>query len=122
MGQVYPLKLTELEPHLEKIRSSTVKMYDKTIRMARRELCTNGLWSYYVDMILPYLRHAGMWEEVCSPKYDFWEVDQRVANYYYEITKRNFVQVTVPQKIFSGEGYLPFSAEADLRFSKYAWI
>jgi hypothetical protein len=45
-----------------------------------------------------------------------------VANYYYEITKRNFVQVTVPQKIFSGEGYLPFSANADLRSSKYAWI
>jgi hypothetical protein len=45
-----------------------------------------------------------------------------VANYYYEITKRNFVQVTVPQKIFSGSGYLPFSAEADLRSSKYAWI
>ena len=36
-------------------------------------------------------------------------------NYYYEITKRNFVQVTVPMKIFSGEGYLPFSENADLR-------
>jgi hypothetical protein len=122
MGEVYPLKLTELEPHLEKIRTATVKMYDKTIRMPRRELCTNGIWSYYIDMLLPYLRKAGVWDEVVSPKYDFWEIDQRVANYYYEITKRNFVQVTVPQKIFSGEGYLPFSAEADLRSSKYAWI
>lgn len=122
MGEVYPLKLTELEPHLEKIRTATVKMYDKTIRMPRRELLTNGIWSYYVDMLLPYLRKAGVWDEVVSPKYDFWEIDQRVANYYYEITKRNFVQVTVPQKIFSGEGYLPFSADADLRFSKYAWI
>jgi hypothetical protein len=122
MGEVYPLKLTELEPHLEKIRTATVKMYDKTIRMPRRELCTNGIWSYYIDMLLPYLRKAGVWDEVVSPKYDFWEIDQRVANYYYEITKRNFVQVTVPQKIFSGEGYLPFSANADLRSSKYAWI
>ena len=43
-------------------------------------------------------------------------------NYYYEITKRNFVQVTVPQKIFSGEGYLPFPENADLRTSKYLWI
>jgi hypothetical protein len=122
MGEVYPLKLTELEPHLEKIRTATVKMYDKTIRMPRRELCQNGIWSYYVDMLLPYLRKAGVWDEVVSPKYDFWELDQRVANYYYEITKRNFVQVTVPQKIFSGSGYLPFSDEADLRSSKYAWI
>ncbi|HVG48633.1 MAG TPA: hypothetical protein VM899_10930 [Rubellimicrobium sp.] len=122
MGEVYPLKLTELEPHLDKIRTATVKMYDKTIRMPRRELCQNGIWSYYVDMLLPYLRKAGVWDEVVSPKYDFWELDQRVANYYYEITKRNFVQVTVPQKIFSGAGYLPFSDQADLRSSKYAWI
>ena len=50
------------------------------------------------------------------------EIDQRVSNYYYEITKRNFVQVTVPQKIFSGAGYLPFPAGTDLRRSKYSQI
>lgn len=122
MGEVYPLKFGDLEPHLDKIRTATVKMYDKTIRMPRRELCQNGIWSYYVDMLLPYLRKAGVWDEVVSPKYDFWELDQRVANYYYEITKRNFVQVTVPQKIFSGAGYLPFSDNADIRASKYSWI
>ncbi len=122
MSEIYALKLDELAPHLDKIRTATVKMYDKTIRMPRRELCQNGIWSYYVDMLLPYLRKAGVWDEVVSPKYDFWELDQRVANYYYEITKRNFVQVTVPQKIFSGAGYLPFSDQADIRASKYSWI
>ncbi|MCX9193135.1 hypothetical protein C3Y87_17285 [Carbonactinospora thermoautotrophica] len=121
MGEVYPLKLDELGPHMEKIRSATVKMYDKTSRMSRRVLCTNGIYSYYIDMILPHLRAAGLYEEVCR-KYDFWEIDQRVSNYYYEITRRNFVQVTVPQKIFSGEGYLPFPDDADLRKSKYAWL
>ena len=91
------------------------KMYDKTVGWPAASCAPTASSSYYIDMFLPYLRKAGIYEEVCSPKYDFWEIDQRVANYYYEITKRNFVQVTVPQKIFSGEGYLPFSDDADLR-------
>jgi hypothetical protein len=120
MGEVYPVKLSELEPHLEKIREATFNMYKKTAKMSRHTLCLNGIYSYYIEMILPHLRKADMYDEVCAKK-DFWEIDQRVMNYYYEITKRNFVQVTVPQKIFSGEGYLPFSDEADLRASKYTW-
>ncbi len=120
MGEVYPVKLSELEPHLEKIREATFKMYKKTAAMSRHTLCLNGIYSYYIEMILPHLRRAGLYDEVCA-KFDFWEIDQRVMNYYYEITKRNFVQVTVPMKIFSGAGYLPFSEEADLRASKYFW-
>ncbi len=119
MGEVYELPLSDTEPHLEKIREATVKMYDKTLRMSKRILCTNGIYSYYIDMILPYLRATGLYDEVCA-KYNFWEIDQRVSNYYYEITKRNFVQVTVPQKIFSGSGYLPFPEGTDLRRSKYS--
>jgi hypothetical protein len=120
MGEVYPVKLGDLEPHLEKIRDATFKMYKKTAMMSRHTLCLNGIYSYYIEMILPHLRRAGLYDEVCA-KFDFWEIDQRVMNYYYEITKRNFVQVTVPMKIFSGEGYLPFSDDADLRASKYFW-
>jgi len=119
MGDVYDLALKDTGPHLEKIREATVKMYDKTLRMSKRILCTNGIYSYYIDMILPYLRATGLYDDVCA-KYDFWEIDQRVSNYYYEITKRNFVQVTVPQKIFSGSGYLPFPEGTDLRRSKYS--
>lgn len=120
MSEVYPVKLSDLEPHLEKIREATFKMYKKTAAMSRHTLCLNGIYSYYIEMILPHLRRAGLYDEVCA-KFDFWEIDQRVMNYYYEITKRNFVQVTVPMKIFSGAGYLPFSEEADLRASKYFW-
>lgn len=119
MGEIRPLGLDQLDSHLEKIREATVKMYDKTLRMSRRILCTNGIYSYYIDMLLPYLRATGVYDEVCA-KYDFWEIDQRVSQAYYDITKRNFVQVTVPQKIFSGAGYLPFPEGTDLRRSKYS--
>ena len=119
MGEIKPLAIGDLDPHLERIREATVKMYDKTLRMSRRILCTNGIYSYYIDMLLPYLRATGLYDEVCA-KHDFWEIDQRVSQAYYDITKRNFVQSTVPQKIFSGSGYLPFPEGTDLRRSKYS--
>ena len=88
--------------------------------MSRRQLITNGMYVYYIDMILPHLRLAGTYEKACTDL-NFWEIDQRVSNYYYDITKRGFAQATVPQKIFSGEGYLPFGEKADRRRSKYFW-
>jgi hypothetical protein len=121
MGEVRSLPIESLAPEITKIQDSTFKMYKKTAKMSRRQLCTNGIYSYYIEMILPHLRRAGAYDDVCR-KFDFWEIDQRVSQYYYEITKRNFVQVVVPQKIFSGSGYLPFSQDADLRASKGRWL
>ena len=90
--------------------------------MSRRDLITNGMYSllHRHDPAAPAAgRHV---REGLHAKYDFWEIDQRVSNYYYEITKRDFAQETVPQKIFSGAGYLPFPAGTDLRRSKYSQI
>lgn len=120
MGEVYKVPLKDLDKHLERIQAATLKLYTKLSRQSRRTLITNGLFVYYVGMILPHLRKAGTYEKACSD-YKFWEIDQRVSNYYYDITKRGFAQATAPLKIFSGEGYLPFSAKADLRRSKYFW-
>ncbi len=88
--------------------------------MSRHELCLNGIYSYYIAMLLPYLRLSDTYDYV-NRELDFWEIDQRISNLYYEISKRNFAQTIVPQRIFSGEGYLPFPANADLRKSKYFW-
>jgi hypothetical protein len=120
MGEVYPIKIKDLEPRLEGVQQATLKLYSKLSRMSRRQLITNGMYVYYIDMILPHLRLAGTYEKACKD-YDFWEIDQRISNYYYDIVKRGFAQATVPQKIFSGEGYLPFPEGTDLRRSKYFW-
>ena len=117
MGEVYPIKIDDLAEHLGHVQQATLKLYTKTSRMSRRDLIWNGQYVYYVDMILPHMRAAGTYEKACRD-YDLWEIDQRVANYYYDITKRGFAQETVPSKIFSGAGYLPFSDKADLRSSK----
>jgi hypothetical protein len=121
MGEVRSVALDDLGAELEKLQQATLKLYGKMARMPRRELITNGHWVYFIDMILPHLRLAGTYEKACRD-YDLWEIDQRVSNYYYEITKRNFAHEIVPTKIFSGKGYLPFSEKADLRSSKYRWL
>jgi len=121
MGEVYPIKVDDLAEHLGKVQTATLKLYQKTARMNRRDLIWNGQYVYYIDMILPHLRLAGTYDKACRD-YDFWEIDQRVANYYYDIVKRGFAQETVPSKIFSGAGYLPFPDGASLRSSKGRWL
>jgi hypothetical protein len=120
MSEVYKVPVKDLPKRLEGIQQATFKLYSKLSRQSRRTLITNGMYVYYIDMILPHLRLAGTYEKACTD-YHFWEIDQRVSNYYYDITKRGFAQATVPQKIFSGEGYLPFDEKADRRRSKYFW-
>jgi hypothetical protein len=120
MSEVYKVPVKDLPKRLEGIQQATFKLYTKLSRQSRRTLITNGQYVYYIDMILPHLRKAGTYEKACKD-YNFWEIDQRVSNYYYDITKRGFAQTTVPQKIFSGEGYLPFDEKADRRRSKYFW-
>lgn len=120
MEEVYPLPIDATPPHLEKIQKATFDMYRKTARMSRHELCLNGIYSYYIAMLLPYLRKTETYDYV-NQELDFWEIDQRIMTLYYGVSKRNFAQSVVPQKIFSGEGFLPFPAHADLRKSKYFW-
>lgn len=119
--QVFDVPIDELDQHLERVQQATLKMYAKIARMNRRQLIFNGQWVYYVDMILPHLRLAGTYDKAVKD-YDLWEVDRRVSNYYYDIQKRGFASETVPLKIFSGSGYLPFPEDANLRRSKYFWF
>lgn len=120
MGEIHPLPIRAVGPHLEKIRGAILRMYQKTARMSRRELILNGIHTYFVGFLLPHLRKAGLYDYACR-ELNIWEVDQRIANYYYEIPKRNFAQTVIPQKIFSGTGYLPFPDHADPKASKYFW-
>ena len=122
MSEVYAQPIAELGGHVEAIKDATFKMYDKTSRMSRRQLITNGIYSYYIDMVLPHLRKAGLYDEACE-KYDFWEIDRRISEMYYEVPKRNFVQAVVPQKLFTGVGALPVPGERRPgRRSKYAYL
>jgi hypothetical protein len=118
MDQVESIAIDDLGSHLENIQTATFGMYETLSKTPRRELIWDGQFVYYLGFILPHLRAAGVYEKAVRD-YDLWEVDQRVANQYYEINKRGFAAETMPNKIFSGAGYLPFPAGTDLRRSKY---
>lgn len=121
MEKVYQVPVKELGKRLTGIQNATMKIYQKFSAMSRRQLITNGMYVYYIDMILPHLRLAGTYDKACKDL-DFWEIDQRVSNYYYDIQKRSFAQAVVPQKIFSGEGYLPFPEGTSTKRSKYFYF
>ncbi|MCU1479370.1 MAG: hypothetical protein JWQ19_156 [Subtercola sp.] len=121
MANIQTIKISDLPEQLGKVQQATLKLYTKMSKMSKRELIWAGHDVYYQGMILPHLRRAGTWDKAVQDL-QLKEVDQRIANYYYDIQKRGFAQETVPQKIFSGSGYLPFGADADIRNSKASWL
>ncbi len=121
MSEVRNIPISQLEAELTKVQEATVKLYSKIATMSRRERLWAGHDVYYYGMIMPHLRRAGVWDQAIY-EWQIKEVDQRVANYYYDIQKRGFVQETAPNKIFSGSGYLPFSDNADIGDSKYSYL
>lgn len=121
MSDVKRVPREELPQWMEKISDAIIKLYKKLSKMSRRQLITNGLYVYYVGKILPYLRAAGVYEDVCN-ELDLWEIDKRVSELYYEITKRNFVYEVMPRAVFSGEGFALIPENARMGASKYTWI
>ena len=79
------------------------------------------MYVYYIDMILPHLRLAGTYEKACRD-YDLWEIDQRVSNYYYEITKRKFAQRSCRRRSSQARAICPSPTRRDLRSSKHRWL
>jgi hypothetical protein len=70
MGEVYPVKISQLGKRLEGIQQATLKLYSKFSKMPRHTLIYNGLYVYYIDMILPHLRLAGTYDRACKD-YEF---------------------------------------------------
>ena len=117
---IVQLPLADTPDIAARARVANLKLYRKMATMSRRELITNGIYVYYIDMLLPWLRLSGTYDTACADG-NLWELDRRVSEAYYEITRRNFVQEVVPQKIFSGTGYVPIPKVAETR-GKWAWL
>ena len=104
MTEIERLPLADAGDLARQAQEITFKLYKKTARMSRRQLITNGLYVYYIDMILPYARLAGMYDEFCR-KYDLWELAEETSRAYYALLKDNFAQEVLPYTMISGEGF-----------------
>lgn len=109
MEEIERLPLVEAKNLARQAQEITFKLYKKIARMSRRQLITNGLYVYYIDMILPYARLAGMYDELCR-EYDLWELAEETSRAYYALLEGNFAQEAVPAIMISGEGF-PFIPE-----------
>jgi hypothetical protein len=102
------------------ITEASFNLQEWMVKSPRRMLIESGAYTYYVGMIFPFLRQAGLYDEYCE-QFDLWEFDQRAANIYYELQRNQFARVVVPQKLFSAtiESFAPVPDGAGLWRSKY---
>ena len=104
---IYRLDMEKWPHWIEKCNDSVEKLYMKLAAMANFEKIMCGMWIYHIDMLLPFARNAGMYEELCD-KYNFWEPHPKVLDFYPKMLET--AEKAVP-KAFAGLGWPPVPEE-----------
>ena len=110
IGEVVRLGYSEARELTARVQEATFKLYKKLARMSRRQLITNGLYVYHIDMILPFARLSGLYETFCQD-YDLWEIHPVVSDAYHQILKDRYYADVFPNMVVSGQIYSPVSPQ-----------
>jgi hypothetical protein len=102
------LAIVDSEPVTRAAKTAVLKLYRRFSRMSRRQLITAGLYVYYIDMILPFLRAAGIYDRLCKER-DLWEIAKEASDAYYVVCRDQWAQRELPFMFMSGEAFPPFS-------------
>jgi hypothetical protein len=104
----------------DRIIEASFSLQEWLVKSPRRLLIESGAYTYYVGMLYPFLREAGLYDEYCEER-DLWEFDQRASNNYYDLQRNQFARVVVPQKLFSAtiESFAPIPEGSGVWRSKY---
>jgi hypothetical protein len=107
----------------DRIMEATFNLQEYLVKSPERMLVEAGAYTYYVGMIYPFMRQAGLYDYYCE-EMGLWELDQRASNAYYDLKRNQFARVVVPQKLFSGaiESFAPIPETAGLWRSKYGFL
>lgn len=109
--EIRPITFSEAQELTRQVREVTLKLYKKLSRMSRRQLITNGIYVYTVDLVLPYARRLGLYEGFCRD-YDLWELRPEVSEAYYRFGRDAFRFVFFPRFLASGEAFFPIPERA----------
>jgi hypothetical protein len=92
-------------------------------RTPSRHLIESGAFTYYVGMIMPFMRKAGLYDHYCEHE-NLWEFDERAAQVYYELGRNDFARIVVPTRLFTSSetSFAPIPPDARLWRSKYAYV
>lgn len=109
--------------YLGPVSNATGGIFEWMTRTPRRHLIESGAFVYYVGMILPFMRKAGLYEHYCE-NFDLWEIDERASRVYYELDRNNFARIVVPTRLFTSSetSFAPIPPGTPLWHSKYAYV
>ena len=108
VGDIRPLRLADAEDVTRGAKAAVLKLYKRFSRMSRRQLITAGLYVYFIDMILPFLRAAGVYERLCREG-DLWEITREASEAYYTVCRDQWAQRELPYLFMSGEAFPTFA-------------
>ena len=109
IADIRPLALADAEPITRGSKEAVLKLYRRFSRMSRRQLIMTGLYVYYIDMVLPFLRAAGIYERVCKEA-DLWEISRAASDAYYTVCRNQWAQRELPYMFMSGAAFPTFEA------------
>jgi hypothetical protein len=107
-GEIRPLRMADAEAITQGAKAAVLRLYRRFSRMSRRQLITAGLYVYYIDMILPFLRAAGIYERL-SKEEDLWEITRAASEAYYTVCRDQWAQKELPYLFMSGDAFPPFA-------------
>jgi len=103
LDDLRPVPVDEFGEIAARCNEAIEDWYRLTSKLPRRQKIMNGAWVYYIDMILPTLRRAGLYEEL-NENYDLWEVPPMSSDVYYTCMGE-LAQEVVPVNIMQGTGW-----------------
>jgi hypothetical protein len=106
--EIRPLRMADAEAITQGAKAAVLRLYRRFSRMSRRQLIMAGLYVYYIDMILPFLRAAGIYERL-SKEEDLWEITRAASEAYYTVCRDQWAQKELPYLFMSGDAFPPFA-------------
>jgi hypothetical protein len=105
------------------VGDATGDVFEWMTRTPSRHLIESGAFTYYVGMIMPFMRKAGLYDHYCEHE-NLWEFDERAAQVYYELGRNDFARIVVPTRLFTSSetSFAPIPPDARLWRSKYAYV
>lgn len=80
--------------------------YERAAELSRRQKILNGAWTYYVGMLVPFLRATGAYGYF-EDTLDLWELPPMTSDIYYSMMD-GVAQEEVPSMIMFGHGWDDF--------------
>ena len=90
---------------------ATFNLYSRVAAMSRRERIMAGVNVYHRDIILPYARAAGLFDEFIH-EHDFDEIAPMTNQAYYALAGGGQAMEILAGLFMLGEGFLPFGHRA----------